>query len=210
MASHALAAELPIRVAREALRQLRDRSLRSGNQVSFELVVSSTLMNALHGCGASETFRHEIRDLIGAATDSEVELQMRAEETFNPADVALSPVEPKDAMSSDGPPEPSDPPTWANFTTGDQRLVLRHGTLIYEVTGVITLGRSSSSTIVIDDSEASRSHAEVSIVDHELIIRDLSSTNGTKVNGRIIDAPTALTPGDVILIGNTEISVVSS
>jgi hypothetical protein len=30
------------------------------------------------------------------------------------------------------------------------------------------------------------------------------------VNGRTIDAPTALTAGDVILIGNTEISVVSS
>ncbi len=210
MASHALAAKLPIRVAREALRQLRDQSLKRGDRISFELVVSSTLMKALHGCDASEAFRHEIRDLIGAVTDSEVELQMSAEDTFDTADVALSPVEPMDAMCSDGPPEPSDPPTWANFTTGDQRLLLRHGTLIYEVTGVITLGRSSSSTIVIDDSEASRSHAEVSIVDHELIVRDLNSTNGTKVNGRIIDAPTTLTSGDVIIIGNTEISVVPS
>ena len=210
MASHALAAKLPIRVAREALRQLQDQLLKSDNQVSFELVVSSTLMKALHGCGASETFRHEIRDLIGAATDSEVELQMRAEKTFNPADVALSPVESTEAVSNDRPPEPSDPPAWAKFTTGDQRLVLRHGTLNYEVTGVITLGRSSSSTIVIDDSEASRSHAEVSIVDHELIVRDLSSTNGTKVNGHIIDAPTALTPGDVILVGNAEIKVAVS
>jgi hypothetical protein len=210
MASHALAAKLPVRVAREALRQLRGQPRESGNRVSFELVVSSTLMKALHGCDASEAFRYEIRDLIGAVTDSEVELQMSADETFNPADVALSPMEPTDAMSSDGPPEPSDPPTSANFTTGDQRLLLRHGTLNYEVTGVVTLGRSSSSTIIIDDSEASRSHAEVSIVDHELVVRDLSSTNGTKVNGRIIDAPTALTPGDVILIGNTEISVVSS
>ena len=210
MASHALAAKLPIRVAREALRQLQDQSLKSDNRVSFELLISSTLLKALHGCGASETFRNEIRDLIGAATDLEIELQMRAEETFNPADVALSPVEPKEAVANGRPPEPSDPPAWANFTTGDQRLVLRHGTLNYEVTGVVTLGRSSSSTVTIDDSEASRSHAEVSIVDHELIVRDLNSTNGTKVNGRVIDAPTTLTSGDVIIIGNTEISVVPS
>ena len=210
MASHALAAKLPIRVAREALRQLRDQPLESGNRVSFELVVSSALVQTLHERDASEAFRHEIQDLIGAAIGSEVELQMSADETFNPTDVALSPMELTDAMSSDGPLEPSDPPTSANFTTGDQRLLLRHGTLNYEVTGVVTLGRSSSSTIIIDDSEASRSHAEVSIVDHELVVRDLSSTNGTKVNGRIIDAPTALTPGDVILVGNTEIKVAVS
>ena len=210
MASHALAAKLPIRAAREALRQLRDPSLKSGNRLSFELVISSTLMKALNECNASEPFQHEIRELIGAVTGSKVELKMRVEEGFNPADVALSPMEPTDAMSGDGPLEPADPPTSANFTTGDQRLLLRRGTLNYEVTGVVTLGRSSSSTITIDDSEASRSHAEVSIVDHELIVRDLSSTNGTKVNGRIIDAPTALTPGDVILVGNTEIKVAVS
>ncbi len=64
--------------------------------------------------------------------------------------------------------------------------------------------------MVIADSEVSRAHSEVAVVGGELVVRDLGSTNGTRVNGDIIVTPTKLSAGDVITVGNTEIGVVAT
>ena len=80
----------------------------------------------------------------------------------------------------------------------------------YALIGVVLIGRSSSCDINVADSEMSRKHAEISVRDSLLVVRDLGSTNGTKVNGTVIDTPTILTAGDVITVGTTEISVVTA
>lgn len=48
----------------------------------------------------------------------------------------------------------------------------------------VTLGRSSENDIVISDSSVSGKHAEMVRGDHGYEIRDLGSTNGTKLDGQ--------------------------
>ena len=61
--------------------------------------------------------------------------------------------------------------------------------------------------LTIDDAELSRRHAVIRAVDGKLQVTDLGSLNGTWVNGRLINAPTLVGPGDVIEVGRTSIGV---
>ena len=66
--------------------------------------------------------------------------------------------------------------------------------------GVMTIGRLSTSDIVIDDQNVSRQHAEVHPLGDSYQLIDLGSTNGCKVNGRRIDRH-VLVDGDEITLG---------
>lgn len=68
----------------------------------------------------------------------------------------------------------------------------------------ITLGRSSSNGIVVDDPNASRNHCQLSRREGEWWLTDLGSTNGTLVNEAMIKER-RLTSGDRIKIGATEL-----
>ncbi len=68
---------------------------------------------------------------------------------------------------------------------------------------VVVIGRGSGSDIILQDSQASRKHAEISQQGDQYYIRDLGSTNGTYVNGQRIAGPQLLQPGDTIQIGDT-------
>ncbi|CAN5889768.1 DUF3662 and FHA domain-containing protein [soil metagenome] len=68
----------------------------------------------------------------------------------------------------------------------------------------ITLGRSSSNGIVVDDPNASRGHAQLSRREGEWWLTDLGSTNGTLVNEAMIKER-RLSSGDRIKIGATEL-----
>jgi hypothetical protein len=63
------------------------------------------------------------------------------------------------------------------------------------------LGRSRDCEIVLADPNVSRHHAALRPSGGAWMIEDLGSTNGVKVNGRRIDQPAALTPGDRIELG---------
>ncbi len=65
----------------------------------------------------------------------------------------------------------------------------------------VTFGRSRATTVHIDSERVSRNHARLSRRGHELVVEDLGSRNGTRVNGKVIDAPTPVTSGDEIGIG---------
>lgn len=68
---------------------------------------------------------------------------------------------------------------------------------------VCSIGRGASNTIVLDDDMVSRRHAMLERSDAgELHIIDMSSTNGTSVNGKRVTVPMALRPGDHIQIGS--------
>jgi len=71
--------------------------------------------------------------------------------------------------------------------------------------GAISIGRSSSATVVVDDPLASRVHAIAEYGPTGLAIRDNASSNGTFVNGMPLGAPALLRPGDVITVGNTDL-----
>lgn len=68
----------------------------------------------------------------------------------------------------------------------------------------ISVGRSPDNDIAIDDRRISRSHAELALVSGRWTLRDLGSTNGTALNGRLIkESP--LHDGDRISLGGFEI-----
>ena len=68
-----------------------------------------------------------------------------------------------------------------------------------------TIGRSRACDVVLEDSGASRRHAEIRPHPEGWTLQDLGSTNGVRVNGRPIHGAQPLLPGDRVEIGSTEI-----
>ncbi|HUY06245.1 MAG TPA: DUF3662 and FHA domain-containing protein [Acidimicrobiales bacterium] len=66
----------------------------------------------------------------------------------------------------------------------------------------VTIGRLEECEIQINDTNASRRHAELRRESGSIVLIDLSSTNGTRVNNVIISQH-RLVNGDVISIGTT-------
>ncbi len=71
---------------------------------------------------------------------------------------------------------------------------------------VVTLGRGREAVVRIEDEKCSRIHAAIRYWDGIFVLRDMHSNNGTYKNGQRIEV-TRIMPGDVILVGETEIRV---
>jgi pSer/pThr/pTyr-binding forkhead associated (FHA) protein len=70
-----------------------------------------------------------------------------------------------------------------------------------------TIGRSRQCDIVLEDPNVSRRHAEVRPGEAgSWVLADLGSTNGSSLNGRRIDHPAGLHPGDEIEVGTSVIT----
>lgn len=94
---------------------------------------------------------------------------------------------------------------------GGRRLVVTEpsrlqGT-VYEMTGdYAVVGRKEGCDIHLDDDTVSRTHAALQRSANETGVIDLSSRNGTTVNGEAVSkAPRTLQSGDVIRFGNVEV-----
>jgi predicted component of type VI protein secretion system len=68
------------------------------------------------------------------------------------------------------------------------------------------IGRSRDCDVTVEDANVSRHHAEVRPSGGSWIVRDLGSTNGVKVNGRRIQGPQSLKPGDVVELGTSRLT----
>jgi len=75
----------------------------------------------------------------------------------------------------------------------------------FTVTLPCTIGRKDCD-LILDDRLISRRHAELKIVERKLVIADLASTNGTKVNGKTVTTK-QLIPNDLISIGPTTLRI---
>jgi hypothetical protein len=69
---------------------------------------------------------------------------------------------------------------------------------------LLTIGRLSECDVVINDTGASRRHAQIRTTGGVSTLTDLGSTNGTKVNGRDVQSA-ELSDGDRITVGATQI-----
>jgi transcriptional regulator with GAF, ATPase, and Fis domain len=72
-----------------------------------------------------------------------------------------------------------------------------------EVTKQCLIGRANDCDLVIPDRKVSRYHMKVIPINNSLVIQDLDSTNGVYVNGRQILNEEEPQHGDMILIGET-------
>lgn len=66
----------------------------------------------------------------------------------------------------------------------------------------VTIGREEGNVLRLNDERVSRYHAKVQSEDGDIILTDLDSTNGTRVNGTAIQIR-RLRPGDQVSIGRT-------
>jgi hypothetical protein len=71
--------------------------------------------------------------------------------------------------------------------------------------GGAVIGRSRDCDIVLGDANVSRRHAEIYPDGSGWAVRDLGSTNGVRLNGRRLEGPAQLSPGDRLLLGTTEL-----
>src|SRR5689334_6318272 len=72
-----------------------------------------------------------------------------------------------------------------------------------ELIDELTLGRSSSCNIHLDDTFVSQVHARLFLRDGQPYIEDLGSTNGTYLNRQKVGGPVRLQRGDLLQIGRT-------
>src|SRR3954451_22192652 len=66
----------------------------------------------------------------------------------------------------------------------------------------ITIGREEGNTIQLNDERVSRYHIKIQEDHSRLVITDLESTNGTKVNGEDVQLR-ILRYGDIIAVGKS-------
>ncbi|MBI3071724.1 MAG: FHA domain-containing protein [Deltaproteobacteria bacterium] len=71
----------------------------------------------------------------------------------------------------------------------------------------ITIGRREGNTIRLTERNVSRDHARLTRVDSGVLIEDLDSYGGIRVNGSRIKAKTALREGDLIQIGDYQLAI---
>jgi len=76
---------------------------------------------------------------------------------------------------------------------------------IFAVDAVTTLGRDLGSTIVIPDAFASTEHAVITYRGRAWFIEDRGSTNGTYVNGSLIEGIVPLAVGDEVQVGRVRL-----
>lgn len=71
-----------------------------------------------------------------------------------------------------------------------------------------TVGRKPEASLSIPSPTVSRDHAELTIVERGMLLRDLGSTNGTFVNGVRIQQPCTVKHGDLLQFGQVVFRVV--
>lgn len=73
---------------------------------------------------------------------------------------------------------------------------------------ILFIGRHPECDVVITRSRAiSRKHCAIVQIDNCLVIRDLGSTNGVRVNGERVKKESRFTVGDTVTIGDLEYAV---
>lgn len=76
---------------------------------------------------------------------------------------------------------------------------------VFRIDHTMTIGRDSSAEICLSDDRVSRTHARIVLTSVGVLLSDIGSSNGTRVNGAVIERPVYLKDGDKIAVGSTTI-----
>lgn len=79
--------------------------------------------------------------------------------------------------------------------------------LKYFAQAEIILGRDPGCDIPLNDDTISTRHAQLTYHHNQWWLEDLNSTNGTLLNGTLVEMPTVITSGDEIRCGATRLTV---
>jgi FHA domain len=74
----------------------------------------------------------------------------------------------------------------------------------FDLIGGLSIGRSKESDVRIEDRYASGLHARLFSREGRFFVEDMSSTNGTLLNGATLKGEAELIDGDSVQIGDTE------
>ncbi len=88
----------------------------------------------------------------------------------------------------------------------DSALLLVEGRRMVVGPAGATIGRSRGCDVVLSDPNVSREHAEIRPRGGSWVVADLGSTNGVSLNGRRINGPQVIKPGDEIELGTSSIT----
>src|SRR3954465_2076338 len=80
-------------------------------------------------------------------------------------------------------------------------------TTVVPVRGEITIGRQAGNTIRLTDRNISRRHARLFRENGALLIEDLGSCIGVRVNGEKISGRSRVSDGDVVEIGDYDLGI---
>jgi len=75
--------------------------------------------------------------------------------------------------------------------------------------GEFVIGRAASCQLSLDDPLVSRNHATLTVTPEVVVLADLGSRNGVRVNSDRIEGRRALTHGDQISIGSQDMTLLS-
>jgi Inner membrane component of T3SS, cytoplasmic domain len=76
------------------------------------------------------------------------------------------------------------------------------GRVFHNLSTPITIGREEGNLVQLNDERISRFHVKIQEDDGRLVVTDLDSTNGTRVNGQVCNLK-ILRNGDTISVGRT-------
>jgi pSer/pThr/pTyr-binding forkhead associated (FHA) protein len=86
------------------------------------------------------------------------------------------------------------------LTAGEQEQV-------YTFSGEAVIGRGSAADVSIADHSISRRHALARVEGKTVVVEDLGSSNGTKLNGSPVRSATRAEHGDTLKVGAVELEV---
>lgn len=78
---------------------------------------------------------------------------------------------------------------------------------LFPLLPVTSIGRATSSTIVLDDGYVSAEHTLITQRGQQWWVEDLGSRNGTLLNRVMLEETAVISPGDIITIGDTQLKV---
>jgi hypothetical protein len=78
---------------------------------------------------------------------------------------------------------------------------------VIDVAEELTMGRSPTCQLPLEDNYVSQLHARIFRRDGQLFIEDLGSTNGTYLNRKKVTGPVAVRRGDRLQVGKTVLEV---
>jgi pSer/pThr/pTyr-binding forkhead associated (FHA) protein len=76
------------------------------------------------------------------------------------------------------------------------------GRVFRDLATPVTIGREEGNLLRLNDERVSRFHAKVQVDNDDVILTDLESTNGTRVNGRVVQIR-RLRAGDRVCVGRS-------